>query len=97
MLHFYPPRVDYTLYSANRITLCILDVNFSYLKEVIHRYPNLDELLECLCIDLTDEAHELPKAGLVIANLLIEYIGYECFQKTIQHVDSTYGLMHHSN
>ena len=67
-----------------------IDVNSSYLKEVIRRYPDLDGLLECLCIDLADETDKLPKADMVIANLLIEYIGYECFQKTIQHVNPKY-------
>lgn len=64
-----------------------VDVNSSYLKEVIHRYPDLDGLLECLCINLIDGTNKLPKADMVIANLLIEYIGYECFQKAIQHVN----------
>lgn len=67
-----------------------IDVNASYLKEVVQRYPELDGLLECLRIDLTDEADQLPKAEMVIANLLIEYIGYECFQKAIQHVRPKY-------
>lgn len=67
-----------------------VDVNSFYLKKVIHRYPNLDGILECLCINLTDEAHKLPKADMVIANLLVEYIGYECFQKAIQHTNPTY-------
>jgi len=67
-----------------------IDVNSSYLKEVICRYPNLDGILECLCINLIDEYDTLPKADMVIANLLIEYIGYECFQKAIQHVNPKY-------
>lgn len=67
-----------------------VDVNHTYLKEVIRRYPDLDGLLECLCVDLTSETNMLPKADMVIANLLIEYIGYECFQKTIQQVDPKY-------
>ena len=67
-----------------------IDVNTFYLKEVVQRYPELDGLLECLRIDLTDEADQLPKAEMVIANLLIEYIGYECFQKAIQHVKPKY-------
>lgn len=64
-----------------------VDVNSFYLQEVIRRYPNLDGLLECLCINLIEETNKLPKADLVIANLLIEYIGYECFQKAIQCVN----------
>ena len=67
-----------------------IDVNASYLKEVVQRYPELDGLLECLRIDLIDESDQLPKAEMVIANLLIEYIGYECFQKAIQHVKPKY-------
>lgn len=67
-----------------------IDVNSSYLQEVILRYPNLDGLLECLCINLIDEADKLPKADMVIANLLIEYIGYKCFQKAIRYVNPKY-------
>lgn len=64
-----------------------IDINSSYLQEVIRRYPNLDGTLECMCINLIDEAYKLPKADMVIANLLIEYIGYKCFQKAIQQVN----------
>lgn len=67
-----------------------IDINSSYLQEVILRYPDLNGLLECLCIDLIDEADKLPKADMVIANLLIEYIGYQCFQKAIQYVNPKY-------
>lgn len=67
-----------------------VDINSSYLKEVIQRYPKLDGLLECLCINLIDEADKLPKADMVIANLLIEYIGYECFQKAVRQVNPKY-------
>ena len=31
-----------------------------------------------------EDADKLPKSDMVIADLLIEYIGYECFQKVIQ-------------
>lgn len=64
-----------------------VDINSSYLEEVICRYPNLKGVLECICIDLLKETDKLPKADMVIANLLIEYIGYECFQKAIEHVN----------
>lgn len=67
-----------------------VDVNSAYLQEVKLRYPNLEGALECLCINLIDEADKLPKADMVIANLLIEYIGYECFQKAIRHVNPKY-------
>lgn len=67
-----------------------VDVNSSYLKEVICRYPDLDGVLECLCVDLADETIKLPQADMVIANLLIEYIGYECFQRAICYVNPKY-------
>ena len=67
-----------------------VDINSSYLQAVIQRYPDLNGLLECLCIDLIDETNKLPKADMIIANLLIEYIGYECFQKTVSKVNPKY-------
>ena len=67
-----------------------IDVNSSYLKEVEKRYPELDGLLECLCINLINETDKLPKADMVIANLLIEYIGYECFQDAVKQVNPKY-------
>ena len=45
-----------------------VDVNSSYLEETAHRYPDLDGLLECLCINLLNEADKLPKADMIIAN-----------------------------
>lgn len=67
-----------------------VDVNSFYLKEVMRRYPGLNGLLECLRVDLSGEIDRLPKADMVIANLLIEYIGYKCFQRAIQHVNPKY-------
>lgn len=67
-----------------------IDVNASYLHKVKHRYENLSGVLECLCVDLMEEADRLPTAELVIANLLIEYIGYVCFQKTIRQAEPAF-------
>lgn len=67
-----------------------VDINSSYLEEVIRRYQNLNGILECLCIDLINEADKLPKSDMVIANLLIEYIGYECFKYVVKHVNPKY-------
>ena len=58
-----------------------IDINEGYLKTVEERYKGLAGILECLSIDLITEPEKLPHAELVIANLLIEYIGYEAFQK----------------
>lgn len=46
-----------------------------------------ENYIGCLCVDLMEEADRQPTAELVIANLLIEYIGYACFQKTIRQVE----------
>ena len=67
-----------------------VDINSAYLEETARRYPDLRGVLECLCIDLTKEAGKLPRADMVIANLLIEYIGYQCFQKVLQQVGPEY-------
>lgn len=67
-----------------------VDVNPAYLEEVLRRYPDLQGILECLCVNLIEESDQLPGAELVIANLLIEYIGYECFQKAIQRIHPKY-------
>ena len=67
-----------------------VDVNSSYLREVARRYPDLDGVLECLCIDLAVEARKLPEADMVIANLLIEYVGYECFKRAVRQINPQY-------
>ncbi|MCR5316922.1 MAG: YjjG family noncanonical pyrimidine nucleotidase [Treponema sp.] len=67
-----------------------VDINDEYLRAVSKRYANLSGTLELLNIDLTNEAQKLPKAKLIIANLLIEYIGYNAFQNVIKQVEPTY-------
>ena len=60
-----------------------VDINADYLRTVSERYTELSGVLECLHIDLVNEAEKLPQAQLLIANLLIEYIGYGAFQKAV--------------
>lgn len=67
-----------------------VDINEDYLRIVSERYANLSDVLKCLKIDLIYEADRLPEAQLVIANLLIEYIGYDVFQKVICKVNPEY-------
>ncbi len=54
-----------------------VDINKDYLNAVSERYKNLFGVLECLQIDLINEKEIIPKSQLVIANLLIECIGYQ--------------------
>lgn len=67
-----------------------IDINEDYLKAVKERYKDLEGTLECLRIDLINEADKLPSAELVIANLLIEYIGYEAFGNAIKKIGPKY-------
>lgn len=60
-----------------------VDVNAAYLEETRRRFPRLAGCLECIRADLLTEAETLPPADLVIANLLVEYIGYGCFQRVL--------------
>lgn len=67
-----------------------VDVNRAYLKETARRHPELAGILECLHVDLLGTTDRLPRADLIIADLLIEYIGYVCFQRAVQHTDPRY-------
>ena len=67
-----------------------VDINSDYLKVVKERYSNLDGVLECLQTDLISEYDKLPDSQLVIANLLVEYIGYEAFMKAMMRVRPLY-------
>ena len=60
-----------------------VDINADYLRAVAQRYTELSGVLECLHIDLINETEKLPQAQFLIANLLIEYIGYEAFQRAV--------------
>lgn len=67
-----------------------VDINKEYLRTVERRYQSISDILGCMQIDLTKDCSHLPKARLVIANLLIEYIGYQSFQKVILQVEPEY-------
>lgn len=56
-----------------------VDINSSYLIECRNRYKKLGDILECVCIDLMKKNVVLPIADMVIANLVVEYIGYDNF------------------
>ena len=67
-----------------------VDINKKYLNECQKRYPVLENVFKPICADLSDENLQLPHSDLLIANLLIEYIGYECFQKVVTKVNPEY-------
>ena len=67
-----------------------VDINADYLKAVEARYGALEGVLECIKADIINECDKLPEAQLVIANLLVEYIGYEAFKKAMMRVRPQY-------
>lgn len=67
-----------------------IDINEEYLRTVKERYPDISDTLKCICLNLLEETNKLPKTELLIANLLIEYIGYECFKKAVKQVQPKY-------
>ncbi len=67
-----------------------VDINQEYLMECTARYKNLSGVLECLHADLTNENIVLPYTDLVIADLVIEYVGYQCFEKVISNIKPKY-------
>ena len=71
-----------------RAVYCV-DINEEYLEAVRKRYAGAPAV-QCLRADLTEETDRLPRAELVIANLLIEYIGYPAFTELIRKVNPEY-------
>lgn len=67
-----------------------VDVNKDFLEECKIRYPKLQGVFEPIHADLLSEDLQLPESQLLIANLLVEYIGYDCFQKVVQLVEPEY-------
>ena len=64
-----------------------VDSNPEYLAACVQRYPALAGRFVPLCVDLAgEEAKNLPHAGLLVANLLVEYIGAECFAQVVRTV-----------
>ena len=67
-----------------------VDVNGEYLDVCRSRFPDLSGVLELVQADLLAEDTALPQAELLIADLLVEYIGYDCFARTVEQVAPQY-------
>lgn len=67
-----------------------VDINAAYLSETARRYQDLNDIVELLCIDLCSSPGDLPEAELLIANLVVEYIGCVCFGQVVQQVNPQY-------
>lgn len=67
-----------------------IDINREYLTTVKERYSDISSILECIQLNLIQDADKLPTAELLVADLLVEYIGYKCFQEIIEQVQPKY-------
>lgn len=67
-----------------------VDINRDYLDECVNRYPELQGIFVSIQTDLMQETNGLPYADLIVADLVIEYIGYRCFQKTVRQISPRY-------
>lgn len=67
-----------------------VDINQEYLAECEKRFPSLSGVPETICADLLGDDLKLPRSELLIADLVIEYIGYECFGKIVRLVNPEY-------
>lgn len=67
-----------------------VDINRDYLEQCSRRCKGLEGILECICTDLTGKSTSLPHADILIADLLIEYTGCECFGRIVRSVTPKY-------
>ncbi|MHB1484136.1 MAG: methyltransferase domain-containing protein [Saccharofermentanales bacterium] len=67
-----------------------VDINSKYLKTCRQRYSFLGNRFKEICTDLAELTACLPKAELIIADLFIEYIGYEAFICHMQRINPKY-------
>ena len=64
-----------------------VDINERYLEAVKERFKDRLDLIKCLKVDIISEAEKLPQAELVIADLFVEYVGYEAFAKALKKIE----------
>jgi len=64
-----------------------VDINEQYLEAVKERFKDRLDLIKCLKVDIISEAEKLPHAELVIADLFVEYVGYEAFAYALKKME----------
>ncbi|WP_369343771.1 class I SAM-dependent methyltransferase [Bifidobacterium aquikefiricola] len=67
-----------------------VDINEKYLSVCQERYPQLQGVFTPVLADVTDQDLSLSHAEFVVANLVIEYIGYEAFLNVLSLVQPRY-------
>ena len=71
-------------------TLYGVDINSNYLEICKKRFDYLGDSFVAIQANLLSDDCILPRADLVIANLLVEYIGCDVFVKRISQINPTY-------
>lgn len=61
-----------------------VDINPDYLEACRERFPALGEVFVPVLADVRDPACQLPRADLVIADLFVEYVGYQAFADAVE-------------
>ena len=67
-----------------------VDINGQYLDTVKARFKDRLDLIKCLKLDIIGDVEKLPQAELVIADLFVEYVGYEAFTDALKKMDPEY-------
>ncbi len=67
-----------------------VDINEEFLLKCKERFDNLSPMLKLINVDLMDNNCQLPKADLVICNLVAEYIGYEALLGVARKTEAKY-------
>ena len=67
-----------------------VDINPLYIEQAKARHADLGDVLEFFCLDLVYEAENLPHADFMIANLVVEYLGYDAFRNVVNVVRPDY-------
>lgn len=72
------------------LTLYGVEINTDYLQLASIRHLGLSDIFVPLACNVAQEAERLPHAQLVIANLFVEYIGYETFKHAVTCIGPSY-------
>lgn len=67
-----------------------IDINADYLKASAERHPELAGRYTTVLADINSDSASLPHAGLVVANLFVEYVGCANFTKAVKRMDPDY-------
>lgn len=77
--------------NIDRISKIIgIDINIEYLSACRSRFPALNDILDLVHTDLTLPCSKIPDMEIIIANLVIEYLGIDIFKNLMEKNKSKY-------